>query len=76
MMEGRDRIESLGRFEIAAAREEDQPVGVRTQACGAVLKRRRKVEVSFALGTIEERRRFKHLALDAVQDLHARHRVS
>jgi len=36
-------------------------------------KRRRKVEAAFAFDAIENRREVEHLALDAVEDLHARH---
>ena len=72
-MESRDRVESLGGFEIAAAQEKDQLIARRAQARGDVLKRRGKVEAAFAFDAIENRREVEHLALDAVEDLHARH---
>ncbi len=49
LMEGRDRVESLGCFEIAAAHEKHHLIGARAQAGGDVLKRRGKVEASFGL---------------------------
>jgi len=39
-MESRDRVESLGGFEIAAAQEKDQLIARRAQARGDVLERR------------------------------------
>jgi hypothetical protein len=72
-MEGRDGVESFGRFEIATAHEKDHLVGGRAQAGGDVLKRRGEVEAAFALGAVEDRRGIEHPALDAVQDLHTRH---
>ena len=47
-MEGRDRIESLGGLEVAAAQEKDQLIARRAQARGDVLERRGKVEAAFA----------------------------
>ena len=72
-MESRDRVESLGGFEIAAAQEKDQLIARRAQARGDVLERRGKVEAAFAFDAIENGRPVEHLALDAVEDLHARH---
>jgi hypothetical protein len=48
-MESRDRVESLGGFEIAAAQEKDQLIARRAQARGDVLERRGKVEAAFAV---------------------------
>ena len=72
-MEGRDRVESLSGLEVAAAQEKDQLIARRAQARGDVLERRGKVEAAFAFDAIENRREVEHLALDAVEDLHARH---
>src|ERR1700730_17090190 len=72
-MEGRDRVESLGGLEVAAAQEKDQLITRRAQARGDVLERRGKVEAAFAFDAIENRREVEHLALDAVEDLHAGH---
>jgi hypothetical protein len=72
-MEGRDRVESLGGLEVAAAQEKDQLIACRAQARGNVLERRGKVEAAFTFDAIENRREVEHLALDAVEDLHARH---
>jgi hypothetical protein len=65
--------ESLGGLEVAAAQEKDQLIARRAQARGDVLERRGKVEAAFAFDAIENRRQVEHLALDAVEDLHARH---
>ena len=51
-----DRIESMGRFEVAATDQETELIGGCTQACGDLLDRHRKVEVAFALHTFEYRR--------------------
>jgi hypothetical protein len=72
-MEGRDRVESLGGFEVAAAQEKDQLIAGRAQARGHVLERRGKVEAAFTFDAVENRREVEHLTLDAVEDLHARH---
>lgn len=72
-MEARDGVESLGRFEVTATQEKDELVGARAQTCGNVLERRGKIKAPFAFGAIEDRRGFEHSALDAVEDLHARH---
>jgi hypothetical protein len=45
----------------------------RQQAGGEFLDRCGKVEAAFALGAIENRRDVERFALDAVEDLHARH---
>ena len=72
-MEGLDRIESPGRFEVPATQEKDQLIAGRAQAGGDSLDRRGKVEAAFALSAIENWREVEHLALDAVEDLHAWH---
>jgi hypothetical protein len=54
--EGVDRIESMGRFEIAATDQETESIGRGTQARGDLLDRYRKVEVALALHTVEHRR--------------------
>src|SRR6201987_2204834 len=64
---------SLGGFEVAAAQEKHQLIAGRAQARGHVLERRGKVEAAFAFDAIENRREVEQLALDAVEDLHARH---
>jgi hypothetical protein len=73
LMEGWNRVELLGCFEVAAAHEKDHLIGGRVQTCGDFLDRRGKVEVAFTLGTIGNRREVKPLALNAVENLHARH---
>src|SRR5580704_14553708 len=55
-MEGRDRVESLGGLEVAAAQEKDQLIACRAQAGGNVLERRGKVEAAFTFDAIENRR--------------------
>jgi hypothetical protein len=59
-MESRDRVESLGGFEIAAAQEKDQLTARRAQARGDVLERREKVEAAFAFDAIENGRPVEH----------------
>src|SRR5258708_38721896 len=72
-MEGRHRVESLGGLEVGAAQEKDQLIACRAQARGNVLERRGKGEAAFTFDAVENRREVERLALDAVEDLHARH---
>ena len=71
-----DRIESMGRFEVATTEEKTQLIGWRSQLCRYLLDRYRKIEVAFALGAVEHRGKLESFLLDAVQDLHPGHTLA